>query len=96
MSGLPAVRPAIQGTQLLSPELGMWYAIGAEHEYEVLQQIVRAGQPTAVDIETAGLGVSARDIKCVPSPAPITPSFSILVIRSKPSTCAAPSSSSKS
>jgi DNA polymerase-1 len=58
---LAAVTPAIHGTHWLSQSLGMRYTVGRPEN----GTLERLGKTIAVDIETVGLGVAARDIKSV-------------------------------
>src|SRR5215207_9088576 len=61
IASFEAVTPAIQGTHWLSQALGMRYTVGRPEN----GALERLGKTIAVDIETAGLGVAARDIKSV-------------------------------
>jgi hypothetical protein len=60
-TSLAAVTPAIHGTHWLSQALDMRYTVGRPEN----GTLERLGKAIAVDIETAGLGVAARDIKSV-------------------------------
>jgi DNA polymerase-1 len=60
------VTPAITGTYPLSHSLGMRYTIGRSVVADAVHRILtQSGGTAAVDIETYGLGVDARRIKCV-------------------------------